>query len=63
MCHSSNVTHGWDGVNPVASYRSAELQYADRDDVQAFAAFAKDKFGRVDVIFNNVGVMPVGHEF
>jgi NADP-dependent 3-hydroxy acid dehydrogenase YdfG len=31
----------------------------DRDDVKAFVEFAKDKFGRVDVIFNNAGVMPL----
>jgi NADP-dependent 3-hydroxy acid dehydrogenase YdfG len=35
------------------------LDVADRADVQAFADFARDKFGRVDVIFNNAGVMPV----
>jgi NADP-dependent 3-hydroxy acid dehydrogenase YdfG len=35
------------------------LDVANRDDVQAFASFAREKFGRVDVIFNNAGVMPV----
>jgi len=35
------------------------LDVANRADVAAFAHFAKDKFGRVDVIFNNAGVMPV----
>ena len=35
------------------------LDVVDRADVAAFANFANDKFGRVDVIFNNAGVMPV----
>jgi len=41
----------------LAEYR--KLDVADRDDVKAFAAFAKATFGRIDVIFNNAGVMPV----
>jgi len=32
---------------------------ADREDMKAFIHFARDKFGRVDVIFNNAGVMPL----
>ena len=36
-----------------------KLDVVDRDDVNAFVAFAKEKFGRIDVIFNNAGVMPV----
>jgi NADP-dependent 3-hydroxy acid dehydrogenase YdfG len=36
-----------------------KLDVADRADVAAFANFAKQKFGRIDVIFNNAGVMPV----
>lgn len=35
------------------------VDVTDRDDVKAFVEFAKDKFGRVDVIFNNAGVMPL----
>ncbi len=35
------------------------VNVTDRDDVRAFVEFAKDKFGRVDVIFNNAGVMPL----
>jgi NADP-dependent 3-hydroxy acid dehydrogenase YdfG len=35
------------------------LDVADRADVSAFVAFAREKFGRVDVMFNNAGVMPV----
>jgi NADP-dependent 3-hydroxy acid dehydrogenase YdfG len=38
---------------------SRELDVTDRDDVNAFVEFARDKFGRVDVLFNNAGVMPV----
>lgn len=41
----------------VAEYRP--LDVADRADVQAFVDFARQRFGRVDVIFNNAGVMPV----
>jgi NADP-dependent 3-hydroxy acid dehydrogenase YdfG len=41
----------------VAEFRT--LDVTDRNDVNAFADFAKAKFGRVDVIFNNAGVMPV----
>jgi NADP-dependent 3-hydroxy acid dehydrogenase YdfG len=44
-------------VGGVADYRKVDV--ANRADVQAFAAFAQEKFGRVDVIFNNAGVMPV----
>jgi NADP-dependent 3-hydroxy acid dehydrogenase YdfG len=36
-----------------------KLDVADRADVQAFVDFARSKFGRVDVMFNNAGVMPV----
>jgi NADP-dependent 3-hydroxy acid dehydrogenase YdfG len=36
-----------------------KLDVADRADVQAFVDFARQKFGRVDVTFNNAGVMPV----
>ena len=36
-----------------------KLDVADRADVQAFVDFARQKFGRVDVMFNNAGVMPV----
>ncbi|MFQ4135970.1 SDR family oxidoreductase [Nodosilinea sp. PGN35] len=35
------------------------VNVADREDMKAFIYFAKDTFGRVDVIFNNAGVMPL----
>jgi NADP-dependent 3-hydroxy acid dehydrogenase YdfG len=41
---------------------TAEFKAVDvtnREDVKAFIHFAKDKYGRVDVIFNNAGVMPL----
>ena len=41
----------------VAEFRA--LDVADREDVRAFVAHAQQKFGRIDVIFNNAGVMPV----
>ena len=41
----------------IAEYKS--LDVVSREDVNAFVAFAQQKFGRVDVIFNNAGVMPV----
>ncbi len=41
----------------VAEYRT--LDVTSREDVEAFVAFARERFGRVDVIFNNAGVMPV----
>jgi len=36
-----------------------KLDVADCLDVQGFVALAREKFGRVDVMFNNAGVMPV----
>jgi NADP-dependent 3-hydroxy acid dehydrogenase YdfG len=41
----------------VAEFRA--LDVADREDVRAFVTHAHQRFGRVDVIFNNAGVMPV----
>ncbi|WP_036479975.1 SDR family oxidoreductase [Myxosarcina sp. GI1] len=41
---------------------TAEFKAVDvtsREEVKAFIHFAKDKFARVDVIFNNAGVMPL----
>jgi NADP-dependent 3-hydroxy acid dehydrogenase YdfG len=41
----------------IAEFKAVDV--TDREDVQAFVHFAKDTFGRVDVIFNNAGVMPL----
>ncbi len=35
------------------------LDVTNREDVKSFVEFAREKFGRVDVMFNNAGVMPV----
>lgn len=40
-----------------AEFKAVDV--TDREDVKAFVEFAKDQFGRVDVIFNNAGVMPL----
>lgn len=40
-----------------AEYKA--LDVTNRENMKAFIHFAKDKFGRVDVIFNNAGVMPL----
>jgi NADP-dependent 3-hydroxy acid dehydrogenase YdfG len=40
----------------VADFKA--LDVANREDVQAFVKFAAEKFGRIDVMFNNAGVMP-----
>lgn len=41
----------------VAEYQAVDV--TDRESVKNFVRFARDTFGRVDVIFNNAGVMPV----
>ena len=41
------------------SARFRALDVTSREDTQAFADFAKAEFGRVDVIVNNAGVMPL----
>ena len=41
----------------VAAYRA--LDVTSLEDMQAFVDFAKDKFGRIDVIVNNAGLMPL----
>ncbi|MHC5778878.1 SDR family oxidoreductase [Nostoc sp.] len=41
----------------IAEFKAVDV--TDREDVKAFIHFAKEKFGRVDVIFNNAGVMPL----
>ncbi len=41
----------------IAEFRA--LDVTDLADVQAFVAFAEEKFGPVDVLVNNAGVMPL----
>ena len=41
------------------SVRMRALDVASRSDMQAFVDFAKQEFGRVDVMVNNAGVMPL----
>ena len=41
----------------IAEFKAVDV--TNREHVKAFVHFAKDKFGRVDVIFNNAGVMPL----
>jgi len=40
-----------------AEFKAVDV--ANREDMKAFIHFANDKFGRVDVIYNNAGVMPL----
>ena len=35
------------------------LDVTDLENVRAFAAFARERFGRIDVLVNNAGVMPL----
>ena len=41
----------------IAEYRA--LDVTNRKDIKGFIDFTRDKFGRLDVIFNNAGVMPL----
>ncbi len=41
------------------SARTHRLDVTDREDVAAFAQTALDEFGRIDVLVNNAGVMPL----
>ena len=40
-----------------AEFKAVDVTH--REDMKAFVHFAKDTFGRIDVIFNNAGVMPL----
>jgi len=40
----------------VAAYRRVDV--SSRESVKDFVRFGREEFGRVDVIFNNAGVMP-----
>lgn len=42
-----------------ATVEFTSLDVTDLDDVRAFAGLALEKFGRIDVIVNNAGVMPL----
>jgi NADP-dependent 3-hydroxy acid dehydrogenase YdfG len=41
------------------SVRVRALDVVNRTDMQAFVDFAKEQFGRIDVMVNNAGVMPL----
>ncbi|WP_193200284.1 SDR family oxidoreductase [Nostoc sp. MG11] len=41
----------------IAEFKAVDV--TDRQDMKAFIHFAKEKFARIDVIFNNAGVMPL----
>ncbi len=41
----------------MAEFKTVDV--ADREDMKTFIHFAKDKFGCINVIFNNAGVMPL----
>lgn len=41
------------------SVRARGLDVTNRTDVEAFARYARSEFGRLDVIVNNAGVMPL----
>lgn len=41
----------------IAEFKPVDV--SDRPDMKEFVHFAKDRFGRIDVIFNNAGVMPL----
>ena len=41
------------------SARSRTLDVTSRDDTEAFVAYAEKEFGRVDVVVNNAGIMPL----
>src|SRR5882762_4601317 len=46
-----------DKAGGIVRFRS--LDVADRDDMEAFVAFAELEFGAIDVLVNNAGVMPL----
>ena len=45
------------GRGGVADYKQVDV--TSRESVKDFVKFACEKFGRVDVMFNNAGIMPV----
>ncbi|NOV24490.1 SDR family oxidoreductase [Cupriavidus necator] len=53
----AELTQSIEAYGGIVRYR--ELDVTSADDVTAFARFALDAFGRIDVLINNAGVMPL----
>jgi len=51
------LTESLQSADGIVRYR--ELDITSSEDVAAFARFALDTFGRIDVLVNNAGVMPL----
>lgn len=51
------LTAAISGAGGVARFRA--LDVTDRTDMKAFAAYAVAEFGRIDVLVNNAGLMPL----
>lgn len=48
-----------DEIGENAVYFKSDV--SNPDDMNALAAFAKEKFGKIDVLFANAGIMPVSN--
>ncbi|WP_427307246.1 SDR family oxidoreductase [Cupriavidus sp. H39] len=53
----AELTQSIEASGGIVRYR--ELDVTSADDVASFARFALDAFGRIDVLINNAGVMPL----